>query len=482
MLEDFCQTARKEYSKLQSLLIEHKNKLIGRAYFKFKLEGHKMACSIGDLNYVLSQVRRKENKYLFPIWDQYEGFSQKVQYTGKKYGLQIDGPYKGSCIDKQDNHYCQLKYFNSLDKNKDLQLATMEWYKHTTFMILDHVNRKIIIFDPNGDFYNLFTEQAELDDINKDSVMKFLFGKDNAEQLKNYDLCDANGVWEKESGIISLVDRCCEINTGEQKLKEGETDGSCAFVSQHWAEKFLNKYFKYIKYNKTKVIKDYKRFYSDLNRKMHDNELFNATNLRNMLKAGFESFYRCGIIKEALFNQNNQASLHTGLADHFPKTIAKFQHLIEHYKYREHNSKMHYWKDAVKKARAKRNIEQMETTRRIMAVGFPNIYGPLVNKKRKNVCQYLNAIKKYPVPYAKKRLPHLGNKLHDAYYNDLNASDLKSYNERKTYNRIVTARHDKIILPDRRPINYQAIINQRRGNLNLDRLPENNKKLNHSII
>lgn len=462
LLEDFFRTITEEFSKFDSALLKQKNKLGSQDYDKFLEEGRQILHSIRDLNHVLGRVRRKKGGYAYTKWDQFAGFNQKVQHEGQKYGLNIDGCGDLEYIDKKNNNFYQVNCFNKVDKSKNLQLVPMGWDRHATFMILDHTNDKIIIYDPNGDFYNLFKEQARLEKIDKDSVMKFLLGKDNAEQLKNYDLCDANGTWKEETGITCL-DQYRHLNTGKQNLKAGETDGSCAFSSRHWADTFLKKYFKYIKNNKTKVIKDYRTFLSDLNRKMQNNGLYHAANLRNILKAGLESFYQCDIIKESLSGWNKQSSLHTGLQNHFPKTIAKFQHLIEHFKYREKNSQMHYWEDAVRQTKEEKIAKALEPTRKIMEEGFYETYGNngLNNNQRLDGCEYLNAMKEDPISYNKKRIPHLGNKTNDADCNDLNTSDLKNHINKNR---------------------YKKIISKRRGSLNLDELSNNDKKLNHSII
>ena len=70
-------------------------------------------------------------------------------------------------------------------------------------------------------------------------------------------------------------------------------------------------------------------------------------------------------------------------------------------------------------------------------------------------------MKKDPISYTKRKIPHLGNKVDDADCNDLNASDLRSkFNDQWC----------------------KKIIRKRRGNLNLDEISNNNKNLNHSII
>ena len=459
LLEDFFYMAKKEFAKFNLSLSVLKNKLSYQDYNVLLKEKERILCSIKDLNHVLGLVRRKKGGYYYKRWNQFAGFNQKVQHEGNKYGLIIDGhnnlDYVGS---KKDNGYHQLTYFTEIDKSKNLQLVPMGWDGHETFMIIDHTNNKIIIYDPNGDFYNLFKEQARLEKIDKNSVMKFLLGKDNAARLKNYDLFDTNGVWEEETGIANLG-YCQCLNTSKEK--PGEIDGACSFAARYWAETFLKEYFKHIENNKTTVIKEYNIFLRDIYRTIQQKVTHHAANLRQMLHAGFENFYQCKIMQEALFGpENSQPLLPLGIAKYFPGTIAKFQHLIEHYKYREEHSYIYTWEEAVKEDRNKRKREKNAPIRDIMVTGFPEIYGYLddyteIGRK------YLNEMKKDPISYTKRKIPHLRARNNDADNNDLNASELKGHI------------HPRI---------YKNIMSKRRGNLNLDKLSNNNKNLNHSII
>ena len=139
---------------------------------------------------------------------------------------------------------------------------------HFGVIIVDNVNKKISIFDPNGDCLE------NMDDLTgvktKQELIKKVFNSKDADFLikNNYGLCDAyhySGcikTGEKGKKIFDVVNNIDEIKNGDQTK-----DGACCVVGY----KFISKYLKIMALNRGAPINNYGMFLKDIN----DN--FNST-------------------------------------------------------------------------------------------------------------------------------------------------------------------------------------------------------------
>ena len=205
-------------------------------------------------------------------------------------------------------------------KNCELQVIPIRCNKgadHGVCAIIDNVNKKIVLFDPNGTFRD--SVSAVRDATSNDDIINGIFNKDDAEKLisQGFKTIDANAV---DKNIINdMVDKKMivlnnEIDVSRQNhadevvegemLNVGTKRGACGFITAKFIEDFCEGWKNNYRKNGTGKMDDYGKFCHNTTFKQNNGWKSNYI-LRQKLRYAKEMLERCSLTKK-LTNTSKQ--------------------------------------------------------------------------------------------------------------------------------------------------------------------------------